>query len=49
MAYNPEANGKIERGHGPIVKALAKACKGRVSDSVTDEQFEAKEMGTLMR
>ena len=21
-AYNPEANGKIERGHGPIVKAL---------------------------
>ena len=31
-AYNPEANGKIERGHGPIVKALAKACKGRVSD-----------------
>ena len=31
-AYNPEANGKIERGHGPIVKALTKACKGRVSD-----------------
>ena len=30
--YNPEANGKIERGHGPIVKALAKACKGRVGD-----------------
>ena len=24
--YNPEANGKIERGHSPIVKALAKAC-----------------------
>ena len=20
--YNPEANGKVERGHGPIVKAL---------------------------
>ena len=32
MTYNPEANGKIERGHGPIVKALAKACKGRISD-----------------
>ena len=28
-AYNPEANGKIERGHGPIVKALVKACDGR--------------------
>ena len=23
-AYNPEANGKIERGHSPIVKALVK-------------------------
>ena len=36
-AYNPEADGKIERGawakgHGPIVKDLAKVCKGRVSD-----------------
>ena len=31
-AYNPEANGKIERGHNPIVKALAKACDGRVKD-----------------
>jgi hypothetical protein len=28
-AYNPKANGKIERGHGPIVKALVKACDGR--------------------
>ena len=27
-AYNPEANGKIERGHSPIVKALVKACDG---------------------
>ena len=27
-----EANGKIERGHEPIIKALAKACKGRASD-----------------
>lgn len=27
-AYNPEANGKIERGHPPIVQALVKACKG---------------------
>ena len=31
-AYNPEANGKIERGHSPIMKALAKACDGRVKD-----------------
>ena len=30
--YNPEANGKIERGHSLIVKALAKACDGRVKD-----------------
>jgi hypothetical protein len=28
-AYNPEANGKSERGHPPIVNALVKACKGR--------------------
>ena len=28
--YNPEANGKIQRGHSPIVKELAKACDGRV-------------------
>ena len=28
--YNPDANGKIERGHSPIVKALAKACDGKV-------------------
>ena len=32
MAYNPEANGKIERGHSLIVKAFAKACDGRVKD-----------------
>ena len=31
-AYNLEANGKIERGHSPLVKALAKACDGRVKD-----------------
>jgi hypothetical protein len=31
-AYNPEANGKIERGHSPIVKALVKACDGKVKD-----------------
>ena len=31
--YNPEANGKIERGHSPIVKALAKACDGLVADA----------------
>ena len=29
-SYNLEANGKIERGRSPIVKALAKACKGKV-------------------
>ena len=31
-AYNLEANEKIEQGHSPIVKALAKACDGRVMD-----------------
>ena len=30
--YNPEANGKIERGHGPIVKALVRACNERVGN-----------------
>jgi hypothetical protein len=30
MAYNPEANGKVERGHEPIVKALVWACEGQV-------------------
>ena len=29
-AYNPEANGKIEQGHGRTVKALVKACNGNV-------------------
>ena len=28
-AYNPEANGKSERGHPPIVNALVKACSGK--------------------
>ena len=32
MAYNPEANGKVERGHGPIVKALVQACGGQVGN-----------------
>ena len=31
-AYNPEGNGKSERGHPPIIKALAKACEGRVGE-----------------
>jgi hypothetical protein len=31
-AYNPEANGKIERGHSSIVKVIAKACDGQVKD-----------------
>ena len=29
MAYSPEANGKVERGHGPIVKALIRVCVGQ--------------------
>ena len=29
IAYNPEANGKSERGHPPIINALVKACKGK--------------------
>ena len=28
--YNPEAIGKIERGHGLTVKALVQACNRRV-------------------
>ena len=28
-AYNPEANGKSERGRPPIINALVKACKGK--------------------
>jgi hypothetical protein len=31
-AYNPEANGKVECGHSPIVKALVKACQGKVGE-----------------
>ena len=31
-AYNPEAIGKVERGHGTIVKALVRACEGRVGN-----------------
>ena len=31
-AYNPEANGKVERGHRPIVKALVRACGGQVGN-----------------
>ena len=32
IAYNPEANGKVERGHGPIVKALVRACGDQVGN-----------------
>ena len=28
-SYNPEANGKSERGHPPIIQALVKACKNK--------------------
>ncbi|KAL3680258.1 hypothetical protein R1sor_023214 [Riccia sorocarpa] len=31
-AYNPEGNAKSERGHPPIVKALVKACNGRMRE-----------------
>jgi hypothetical protein len=31
-AYNPEANGKVERGHVPIVKALVWACEGQAGN-----------------
>ena len=31
-ACNAEANGKIERGYGSIVKALVKACDGNVKN-----------------
>ena len=31
-AYNPEANGNIEWGHSPIVKAIVRACEGRVGN-----------------
>lgn len=27
--YNPAANGKVERGHAPMVNALVKACRGQ--------------------
>ena len=32
MTYNPEANGKAELGHGPIVKDLVKACDGKIAN-----------------
>lgn len=32
IAYNPEANGKSERGHSPIMKALVKAYKRKLFD-----------------
>ena len=31
MAYNPEANGKSEKGHPPIIHALVKACKDKAN------------------
>jgi hypothetical protein len=31
-AYNPEDNGKVEHGHGSIVKALVRACEGQVGN-----------------
>ena len=32
IAYNPEANGKVERGHGPRVKALVRVYGGQVGN-----------------
>ena len=32
MAYSPDANGKVERGHSSIVKALAKACDRKMGN-----------------
>ena len=32
IAYNPKANGKVERRHGPIIKALVRACGGHVGN-----------------
>ena len=32
MAYNPEANGLVERGYRQIVKAIVRACEGRVGN-----------------
>ena len=32
MAYNLEANGKVECGHGKMVKALVRACEGQVGN-----------------
>jgi hypothetical protein len=32
VAYNTEANGKVERRHSPIVKALVKACQGKAGE-----------------
>ena len=29
-AYNPEANGKFERGHSPIMKVLVKASNDKI-------------------
>ena len=31
-AHNPNADSKIERGDGPIVKLFVKACKGHTRD-----------------
>ena len=30
--YNPEASRKVGRGHGPIVKAIVRACNGKVGN-----------------
>ena len=31
-AYNLGSNGKIKRGHKPTIKAIVRACEGRVED-----------------
>ena len=32
MTYNLEANGKVKRGHGMIMKALVNSCNGKIGE-----------------
>ena len=45
-AYNPEENGKVECGRGPIVKALVKACQGKVGEASTSVRFIGRQDDT---
>ena len=35
-AYHPQANGMVERGHNPIVEALARMTDGGIGNWVTN-------------